>query len=212
MQISQRSKRSNYFQKCWCEGVKLWWKFTTNFWNSSWCLVVFPPNKHTRTGFCLVWLRFSFKNRFESASGTVLRSLFAPWWLQQNEEDKEASVPWFIGWLQPVEAHIGGYDCIHLGCDPRNRNRMSDSGPNRMTIGNSTKPLLATNGILEEVLHPKGYCWWCRNHFHEYSRIYYLFYRWKDFWTINSLNVSQEPRSPWSDFTEMPQISNRRIY
>ena len=106
--LKKRSKRSNYFQEFRCEGVKLWWKFTTNFRNSSWCLVVFPPNKHTGTVFFFVWLRFSFKNRFESASGTVLRSLFAPWWLQQNEEDKEASVPWFIGWLQPVEAHIGG--------------------------------------------------------------------------------------------------------
>lgn len=60
-----------------------------------------------------------FLQEFESASGTVLRSLFAPWWLQQNEEDKEASV---VDALEHTELSDGALmACLEHLRDPGRR-------------------------------------------------------------------------------------------
>jgi len=57
-----------------------------------------------------------FLQEFESASGSALRGLTAPWWLHQNQEDRDAAV---IDGLEHAELADGALMvCLEQLCDP----------------------------------------------------------------------------------------------
>lgn len=49
--------------------------------------------------------------RFESASGSALRGLTAPWWLHQNQEDRDAAVTlaWEWWWVYGGRENSTGF-------------------------------------------------------------------------------------------------------
>lgn len=153
------------------------------------------------------------EHRFESASGTVLRSLFAPWWLQQNEEDKEASAACFHQ-FNPFFSACWGTSLKLSGCQT--------SGPKRMKCidyGNSNKPSLATIEFWEgcritndtfDVSEEKSFEG-CTNQ--DRKMVGYI--------TSSLVERISEASTVWmclknlgtsTALLEMPQISNRRIY